>query len=92
MGADRIWIVNVGDIKPMELPTEFFLDYAWDPDEWPAERIPEYTRLWAERQFGPEHAGEIAAILEGYTRFNSRRKPELLEPATYSLSRLWRVG
>ncbi|MGD9634962.1 MAG: glycosyl hydrolase 115 family protein, partial [Pirellulales bacterium] len=34
-GVDRLWIVNVGDIKPMELPTEFFLDYAWNPDAWP---------------------------------------------------------
>ena len=31
-GVDRLWIVNVGDIKPMEFPTEFFLDYAWNPD------------------------------------------------------------
>ncbi|HOC26184.1 MAG TPA: glycosyl hydrolase 115 family protein, partial [bacterium] len=85
-GARQIWIVNVGDIKPMELPTEFFLDYAWNPEAWPAERIPEYTRQWAARQFGSEHAAEIAALLEGYTRFNSRRKPELLEPATFSLN------
>jgi hypothetical protein len=86
MGARKIWIVNVGDIKPMELPTEFFFDYAWNPDDWPAGQIPEYTRGWAERQFGPEYAASIARMLESYTRFNSRRKPELLEPATYSLS------
>ncbi len=86
MGARRIWIVNVGDIKPMELPTEFFLDYAWNPEAWPAERIPEYTRQWAARQFGAGHAAEIAGLLEGYTRFNSRRKPELLEPVTFSLN------
>ncbi len=84
-GATRIWIVNVGDIKPMEFPTEFFLDYAWNPEEWPAERLPEYTRLWAERQFGPKHSEEIAHILTEYTRYNSRRKPELLAPDTYSL-------
>jgi hypothetical protein len=85
-GADRIWIVNVGDIKPMEMPTSFFLDYAWNPDAWPAERIPEWTRQWARRQFGAEHAVEIARILGEYTRFNSRRKPELLDTATYSLT------
>lgn len=84
-GVNRIWIVNVGDIKPMEFPIEFFLDYAWNPEQWPAERLPEYTRLWAERQFGPEHAQDIADILTQYTRFNSRRKPELLAPDTYSL-------
>ena len=50
-GVDRIWIVNVGDIKPMEFPAQFFLDYAWNPNAWPAERLPEYTRNWAEQQF-----------------------------------------
>ncbi len=84
-GANRIWIVNVGDIKPMEFPIEFFLDYAWNPEQWPAERLPEYTELWAERQFGAAHAKEIADILTQYTKFNSRRKPELLAPDTYSL-------
>jgi len=84
-GANRIWIVNVGDIKPMEFPIEFFLDYAWNPEQWPAERLPEYTELWTERQFGAEHAKDIAAILTQYTKFNSRRKPELLAPETYSL-------
>ena len=84
-GVDRIWIVNVGDIKPMEFPTQFFLDYAWNPDRWPAERLAEYTRLWAAQQFGPKHAEAIAEILSQYARFNSRRKPELLSPETYSL-------
>lgn len=85
-GVNQIWIVNVGDIKPMEYPIEFFLDYAWDPDKWPAERLPEYSRLWAERKFGEKYAQEIAEIVTAYTRFNSRRKPELLSPDTYSLT------
>jgi hypothetical protein len=84
-GADRIWIVNVGDLKPMELPIDFFLNMAWKPENWPKERISEFTRLWAERQFGPEFAPEIADILSKYTKYNGRRKPELLEPSTYSL-------
>lgn len=84
-GADRLWVVNVGDIKPMEFPIEFFLDYAWAPSRWPAERLPDYYRIWAGRQFGSEHAEEIASQLARYTRFNSRRKPELLSPGTYSL-------
>ncbi len=85
-GVDRIWIVNVGDIKPMELPTQFLLDYAWDPARWPAERLPAYTRRWAEQQFGPEHAARIAAVLDGYARLSARRKPELLAPGTFSLT------
>lgn len=84
-GVDRIWLVNVGDLKPMEFPIEFFLDYAWNPDRWPAERLSEYTRLWAEQQFGPEHASAIAEILSKYTKYNSRRKPEMLASDTYSL-------
>ena len=84
-GADRIWIVNVGDLKPMEFPIEFFLTLAWAPDRWPRERIQEFGKLWAEREFGPEHAAEIARIIAEYTKFNGRRKPELLEPDSYSL-------
>ncbi len=84
-GARQIWIVNVGDIKPMEYPIQFFLDYAWNPDALPAERLPDYTRRWAEQQFGKEHAAEIAEIMTAYTKFNARRKPELLSPETYSL-------
>jgi hypothetical protein len=84
-GATRVWIVNVGDIKPLEFPTEFFLTYAWNPEAWPAERIGDYTRLWAEREFGPEHAAEVAEVVAAYTKYNGRRKPELLEPNTYSL-------
>jgi hypothetical protein len=84
-GANKIWIVNVGDIKPMEFPTQFFLDYAWNPEAWPAERLPEYTTRWAEKQFGPPYAAQIADIVTAYTQYNSRRKPELLSPDTYSL-------
>jgi hypothetical protein len=85
-GVDRIWIVNVGDIKPMEFPIEFFLDYAWSPDKWPADKLDDYTRLWAQKQFGPKYAREIATILTKYTQYNARRKPELLAPNTYSLT------
>ncbi len=84
-GVDRIWLVNVGDLKPMEFPISFFLDYAWNPDKWPAESLPEYTRLWAEQQFGAEHAAAIAEFLTKYTKYNGRRKPEMLASDTYSL-------
>ena len=83
-GADRLWIVNVGDLKPMEVPTEFFLNYAWNPAAWPAARLPDYLTLWATREFGAEHADEIAALVESYARFNGRRRPEQLAPDTFS--------
>ncbi len=85
-GADRIWIVNVGDLKPMEFPIEFFLHLAWNPSAWPKERIADYTRMWAEREFGPAHAAQIAGLVARYTKYNGRRKPELLEPDTFSLT------
>jgi hypothetical protein len=84
-GVDRIWIVNVGDIKPMEFPIQFFLDLAWNPEQWDAGELPGYYTLWARQQFGPEHAEEIGNMLKMYTKFNARRKPELLSPDTYSL-------
>ncbi|WP_062059771.1 glycosyl hydrolase 115 family protein [Cellvibrio sp. OA-2007] len=82
--ANQIWIVNVGDLKPMEYPIEFFLNMAWNPEAWPKERIPEFATLWAEREFGKRHAQEIAAIMTGYTRHNLRRKPELQDATVYS--------
>jgi hypothetical protein len=84
-GADRIWVVNVGDLKPMEFPIEFFLDLAWRPENWPKEKLGEFGRLWAEREFGSEYAADIAEILARYSKYNGRRKPELLEPGTFSL-------
>lgn len=82
--ANKIWIVNVGDLKPMEYPIEFFLNMAWNPEAWPKERIPEFATLWAEREFGKENSQEIAAIMTGYTRHNLRRKPELQDATIYS--------
>lgn len=86
LGANRIWIVNVGDIKPMEFPIQFFLDFAWNPNAWPAERLGEYHRRWAEQQFGASNASDIADVVTKYLKYAGRRKPELLAPETYSLA------
>jgi hypothetical protein len=83
--ARRIWIVNVGDLKPMEFPIEYFLSLAWNPQRWPYDKIGEFGRLWAEREFGPTYAREIADMVSRYTKYNGRRKPELLDPGTFSL-------
>jgi hypothetical protein len=85
-GADRIWIVNVGDLKPVEFPTDFFLSFARNPQRWPKEKLGEFTRLWAEREFGTAHAAEIADLVSTYLKYAGRRKPELLEPTTFSLT------
>ncbi|AHJ99523.1 hypothetical protein Hsw_3928 [Hymenobacter swuensis DY53] len=85
-GANQIWIVNVGDLKPMELPISFFLDYAWNPARISADQVAAYTRQWAARQFDDKHAEAIADILAKYAKYNARRKPELLDANTYSLA------
>jgi hypothetical protein len=84
-GVDRMWVMNVGDIKPMELPLSFAMDYARDPSRWPVESLPDYARLWAAEQFGGEQADAIGDILSAYTKYNGRRKPDVLLPTTYSL-------
>ena len=84
--AVRIWIVNVGDLKPMEIPMEFFLTFAWDPERWTQNDLDRYLRFWATREFGPEHAADIADLVAKYTKYNGRCKPELLEPGTFSLA------
>ena len=77
-GVDRLWVVNVGDLKNEELPTQFFLDYAWNPDAWPLERLPEWEKQYAAENFGNRDAKAIASILHDYGVLQSRRKPELL--------------
>lgn len=84
--VDRIWIVNVGDIKPMEFPIEFFLDYAWNPDKWTADNLQDYYTQWAAKQFGNEYAEDIAYLVKTYTKYNARRKHELLNIPVYSLT------
>jgi hypothetical protein len=85
-GADRIWIVNVGDLKPMEFPIEFFLTYARHPEQWGRDDLRKFTETWAAREFGPQFAAEAAELVSLYTKYNGRRKPEQLEPDTFSLT------
>ncbi|NAZ87770.1 glycosyl hydrolase 115 family protein [Kineococcus indalonis] len=77
-GVDRLWVVNVGDLKNQELPTQFFLDYAWNPDALPVERLAQWEAAYAAENFGREHAREIADVLHRYGVLQARRKPELL--------------
>jgi hypothetical protein len=84
-GADRVWIVNVGHLQHVAFPTEFFLSMARDPKRWSREHFAEFTRAWAEREFGAQYADDIAELVDGYTRLNGLRKPELLAPETFSV-------
>jgi hypothetical protein len=84
-GADRVWIVNVGHFKGYEFPLEYFMSLAWQADRWTNDNSGEFTRRWAAREFGTEPAEAIAGIMTQFTRYNGRRKPELVDAATYSL-------
>ncbi|MGN7160904.1 glycosyl hydrolase 115 family protein [Sphingomonas sp. SAFR-052] len=85
-GVERMWIVNVGDLKPMELPTSFFLDMAWNPKAMTMDAMAYYHRRWAAEQFGAGQAAAIASILDRTTRYLARQKPELWSPDSWSLT------
>jgi hypothetical protein len=78
-GARRLWIANVGDLKPGEIGTEFFLQMAWDIKRWGRDNVPDFLAEWAAREFGAEHAREIARIMGRYYALNYQRKPEHLQ-------------
>ena len=82
----QVWVVNVGDLKPMEFPISFFLDYAWNANKWNADNLKTYYSTWAATQFGDTYAAAIGDILCKYSQYGSRIKPELLNDATYSLT------
>jgi hypothetical protein len=84
-GVDRLWVVNVGDLKPMEFPVSFFLDLAWNPDRFTAQNIPQWTEAWVKQQFGETYRKEIARLLNLYTKYNSRVTPELLDDRIFSI-------
>lgn len=83
-GIDREWIVNVGDLKPKELPIDFIMRYAWNPNAITADKTFDYTVNWAESIFGKEHAKEIADIISKYSKYNLWRKPEVQDPRIFS--------
>jgi hypothetical protein len=84
-GATNLWIVNIGDIKPLEVPLEFFLTLGRDPRVWTKDNLDGYLQHWAAREFAAKPAAAIADIVAKYAKYNGRRKPELLEPGTFSL-------
>jgi hypothetical protein len=84
-GVDRIWVVNVGDMKALEIPINHFLDMAYDADRWDLDSTKEWTELWAQREFGREHAKDIADVMAKYGMYAGRRKYELIEPHVYSV-------
>jgi hypothetical protein len=74
--AKRIWIGNVGDIKPNEISMSFFLEMAWDPEQFSPENLNAYYTRFAEAQFGAEYAAEIGEVIRNYFQLGFSRKPE----------------
>lgn len=84
-GVDKIWIVNVGDLKPMEYPITLFLDMAWSPTDITLDNLLEHTRQFCAQQFGVEQADEAMRILNLYSKYSGRVTPEMLDRNTYNI-------
>lgn len=84
-GIDKMWILNVGDLKPMEYPITLFLDMAWNPDAFTVDNLLEHPREFCRQTFGEENADEAARLLNLYSKYAGRVTPEMLDSKTYNL-------
>lgn len=84
-GVDKLWVLNVGDLKPMEYPITLFLDMAWNPTRYNAGNLLEHTRSFCAQQFGEEQAAEAMRILNLYCKYSGRVTAEMLDRKTYNL-------
>jgi hypothetical protein len=84
-GVDKLWVLNVGDIKPMEYPITLFMDMAWNPTRYNADNLLEHPRKFCAQQFGDDQADEAMRILNLYSKYNGRVTAEMLDKNTYTL-------
>lgn len=84
-GVDKIWVLNVGDLKPMEYPISLFLDMAWSPFKYSASTLLDHTRGFCEQQFGADQAEEATRILNLLCKYSGRITAEMLDKNTYNL-------
>ena len=85
-GLDRLWILNVGDLKPMEYPISLFMDMAWDPEAYKDSDIRYHTRRFFDDIFGEKEGPESARIFNLLSQYNGRVTPEMLDKDTYNLA------
>ena len=83
-GIDRIWIINVGDLKPKEVPIDFIMHYAWNPDAIKAGDEQAWLEGFAANAFGAELAKEAADLMAKYTKYNLWRKAEAQVPGIFN--------
>ena len=91
-GIDRIWIINVGDLKPKEMPIDFIMKYAWNPDSITPGDEQAYLEDFAASIFGDRHAVEIADIIGKYSKYNLWRKPEVQYPGIFNNEEMLRTN
>ena len=84
-GVDKLWVLNVGDLKPMEYPITFFMDFAWNPKRYDASNLLEHPRKFCAQQFGESQADEAARILNLYSQYAGRVTAEMLDASTYNI-------
>lgn len=77
-GADRYWLLNVGDIKPMEIEMQMFMDMAYDFPAFSYENANSYQAQWLSKIYGEEHLSAFQYILDNYYRLAWDRKPEFM--------------
>ena len=80
-GIDKMWILNVGDLKPMEYPIQLFMDMAWKGGE----TLPDHTLDFCRTQFGEDQAAEAQRLLNLCCKYNGRVTAEMLNQRTYNL-------
>ena len=84
-GVDKLWVLNVGDLKPMEYPITLFLDMAWNPKQYTASNLLDHPKKFCAAAFGESQAEEAARILNLYCKYAGRVTAEMLDHKTYNL-------
>jgi len=90
-GIQKLWILNVGDLKPMEYPIQLFMDMAWNPAKYQVDNLLDHTRDFCAESFGEAHADEAASILNLVCKYNGRITSEMLDARTYTCEEFERV-
>ena len=85
-GVDKLWVLNVGDLKPMEYPITLFLDMAWNPTKYTPSTLLNHTKEFCEQQFGKENAEEAKRLLNLYCKYAGRVTAEMLDMNTYNVN------
>ena len=84
-GIEKLWILNVGDLKPMEYPISLFMDMAWNPKAYQVQNVTDHTQAFFAEQLGEEWASEAADIYNQNCQYMSRVTPEMLDARTYNV-------